>query len=79
MKVKYFTVDLRRPSSARMQDAEYLRCVSCRRPTHDTNNLADPLRTRVQASGAYVLCARCEDLAQADVGDPSIADVETSR
>ncbi len=55
-----------------------LHCLCCNRPTHNTDNTADPLRTREAPSGAYVLCARCEDVARAEVGAPAIAEKETT-
>lgn len=42
-------------------------CVACGRPTHETDGENDPLRLCEQASGAYVLCARCEAVAREEV------------
>lgn len=53
------------------------RCICCKRPIHDSGDPADPLARRIQASGAYALCARCEDVARAEAGEPAHADEAT--
>lgn len=57
-----------------LHPAEVDRCMCCQRPVHVTDDPDDPLALREQASGAYVLCARCEDVARAEVGEPSHAE-----
>lgn len=46
---------------------DHLRCLACRRPTRATDDQDDPLRTCEAPSGAYVLCARCQSVAEAEL------------
>lgn len=44
------------------------RCISCGRMTVETEDKDDPRRAVEAPSGAYVLCARCHDIALRERG-----------
>ncbi len=48
---------------------EDIHCAGCGRPTVDSDDPDNPLRAVEAASGAYVLCARCDLVARQDAGE----------